>query len=170
MLTITVDTSAAREVLEKFPELANRAIRQAMRSTVRTAKQEAIDLATRRYTANGSIIRSAIKTSSGGNRGELKASGARNPLEKFIVTPKGARLGRGRYLHAEVVRGQGGNLSKAFWHGGGVSERVGSERFPIRRLKSVSAPGMLAVEQVREPLMQVMNREVEVGFWRAIGL
>ena len=47
-------------------------------------------------------------------------------------------------VFAQNVRGQGGQILHAFLQrSGGVYERVGRSRFPIRQLKGPSAPGML---------------------------
>ena len=120
-----------------------RAIQKSIRLTLKDTKSDAASGIKQRYT-NPSVGTRPLKIKVSGLTGELSSKGAANPLEKFKINPR-KRLKRPpkRGVFAQVVRGQGGFIGRAFIYNGAVFERIGKRRLPIRHLKTVSAPGML---------------------------
>ena len=95
----------------------------------------------------------------------MRSRGERNPLEKAQTNPKGRIKRRGRYIRAEVVRGQGGILPKAFRiNGAAIFERVGGSRYPIQRLKTVAAPQMVGHPSISEPIADKMAQRFSINF------
>lgn len=164
-----INIEEVAQALSRIPKALEQASKLAMKPTLRDAKQKAVSLATQRYTAGNGIIKSAISLKNSGLSGSLKAAGRRNPLEKFQTSPGGRIKTRGRYIRAVVVRGQGELLKRAFRKTSSKSifERIGSDRFPLRKLSSVSAAGMLSVSQVREPLTERMSDQFRINFLNA---
>lgn len=71
-------------------------------------------------------------------------------------------------VFANVVRGQGGMIRHAFLQrSGGVYERVGRPRFPIRQLKTVSLPGMAS--KVGEKVIARMGERLGIELEHALG-
>ena len=69
-------------------------------------------------------------------------------------------------VYANVVRGQGGMIRRGFLQrSGGVFERVGAARFPIRQLKTVSLPGMASRvgEHVESRMAQRLGIEISAA-------
>lgn len=138
-----------------------RALAQAVRRTLKAAKSDAAQRVAARYTiATGRVTRS-IKIKASGLSGAMTSSGGRNPLPYFILRPK-RRLKhppRGG-LYAQVVHGQGGMLSRAFVWKAHVFARVGRPRLPIRKLNTVSNPGMISHPSVSRFIIQNMERRI----------
>ena len=142
-----------------------RAAKNAVSRTLRGGRQDAVRRAGLRYTAPQSIVRSSITLRSSGLSGEMKSTGRRNPLEKFKHRPtrRPKRMPPGG-VYAQIVRGQGGYLRHAFlMKNGGVYERTGKSRFPIRRLHSPSAPGMTAHPRVSAFVLAKMEERLAVN-------
>ena len=141
----TTGIEAAIAALSKSPSGLDRAIRSAVRRTLRGAKKDAGSKVKQRYTINAGEVIRTIRLSQSGYSGSMTSSGARNPLRKFNIRPRSRprKMPPGG-VFAQNVRGQGGMIHRAFLQrSGGVYERVGNPRFPIRQLKGPSAPGML---------------------------
>ena len=170
MITVTVNLESAVAALARIPGAAQKAVKQASRKTLQSAKREAVAKVKARYTSPVGLFTSSLSLKTSASGGSIKSRGSKNPLEKFRATPAGRITQRGRYIKAEVVRGQGGLLKKAFRKSGGASiyERLGARRFPIKKLKSVAAPSMLNVPEVREPVMQKIETEFPVHFISAV--
>ena len=135
----------ATDALENFnlSRLQTR-LRSAVRNTLRAGKQELQTRVKARYTAKDPMSLGKTKTTASSLNGSLKVGGGRNQLRKFIIRPtsRPRRMPPGG-VFANVVRGQGGMIRRGFLQrSGGVYERVGASRFPIRQLKTVSLPGM----------------------------
>lgn len=136
------------EAIAKFsqaPNGLNRAVSSAIRRTLRGAKKDAGTKVKQRYTINAGEVIKTIRLRQSGFSGSMTSSGSRNPLRKFNIRPRSRprRMPPGG-VFAQNVRGQGGMIRRAFLQrSGGVFERVGAPRFPIRQLKGPSAPGML---------------------------
>ena len=131
--------------LSKSPTGLARAIRSAVRRTLRGAKKDAGTKVKQRYTINAGEVIRTIKLKQSGYNGSMTSSGARNPLRKFNIRPKHRMNPQPKGgVFAMNVRGQGGQIRRAFLQrNGNVYERVGNPRFPIKQLKGPSAPGML---------------------------
>ena len=129
--------------LRTNPNAIIRAIQKSIRQTLKDTKTDAATGIKQRYT-NPSVGTRPLKFKVNGLTGVLSSKGAANPLEKFKIQPR-KRLKRPpkRGIFAQVVRGQGGFISHAFIYNKAVFARKGKPRTPIRRLKTVSAPGML---------------------------
>lgn len=119
-------------------------LRSAVRNTLREGKSELKNRITQRYTAKSPLSLGSVKTTASALNGSIKIGGGRNQLKRFIINPRSRprRMPPGGVL-ANVVKGQGGMIRRAFLQrSGGVYERVGASRFPIKQLKTVSLPGM----------------------------
>ncbi len=166
MLQVTVNLESAVAALGRIPPQAQKALKKASRKTLQLAKREAVAKVKARYTSPISLFTSSLQLKARATGGELISKGAKNPLYKFKTAPKGRITTRGRYIHAEVVRGQGGTLKKAFRMSSGpnIFERIGASRKPIKKLYSVAAPSMLNVPEVREPVMQKIETQFPIEF------
>lgn len=132
--------------LSRSPTGLDRAIRSAVRRTLRGAKKFAGSKASARYLIGAGEVLRSIKLKQSGYNGAMTSSGARNPLKKFNIRPRSRprKMPPGG-VFAQVVRGQGGQIRRAFLQrSGSVVERVGAPRFPIRQLKTVAVPQMLS--------------------------
>ena len=171
MLTVTVlNLEPTIAALARIPGAAQKALKTSARKTLQSAKREAVAKVKARYTSPVGLFTSSLSLKTSASGGSIKSRGSKNPLEKFRATPAGRITQRGRYIHAEVVRGQGGLLKKAFRKSGGASiyERLTANRFPIKKLKSVAAPSMLNVAEVLEPVMQKIETEFPMHFISAV--
>ena len=132
--------------LSKSPNGLVKAVKSAVRRTLRGAKKDAGTKIKQRYTINAGEVTKTIKLHQSGFSGSMTSSGSRNPLKKFNIRPRSRprRMPPGG-VFAQNVRGQGGQIYHAFLQrSGGVFERIGRSRFPIHQLKGPSAPGMLS--------------------------
>ena len=115
-------------------------IRRAIREALKAGKKELPGAVKGRYTYRGSIVgKGKVRVS--GMSGTLTIADSRHGLEKYRVK-SGKRSGG--YLHAEVVRGQGGGIPRAFTNRAlkGVWRRSGRSRLPIHKLTSLSVAQM----------------------------
>ena len=170
MFTITVNLEQAAAALNHIPGAVQKAVKSSARKTLQSARREAVQKVKQRYTSPIGLFTGSLQVKSSASGGSIKSTGSRNPLEKFKATPSGRITTRGRYIKATVVKGQGGVLKKAFRKSSGASifERLGARRFPIKKLKSVAAPSMLNVAEVREPVMQKIETEFPKHFLSAV--
>lgn len=153
------------EALARIPGGIGRAARNAIRRTLKGGRKDAGTLAKRRYTLPAGIVTKSLSVKVSGMSGEMRSRGGRNPLEKAKTKPKGRIRTRGRYIRAEVVRGQGGELPNAFRpYGAAIYAREGRPRYPIKRLTTVSAPGMVSHPSVSEPVVSKMEQRFSVNF------
>lgn len=76
--------------------------------------------------------------------GEIRIDDGMMPLNKFKLSPKGVqRRAHKKPIFAQVKKGAGGTLGRAFMTSfGGPFARRGRERFPIKFLRTISAPIM----------------------------
>lgn len=172
MISVTpVNLEQVAAAVSHIPGAVEKAAKVASKKTLQGAKKDAISKVKARYTSPIGIFSKSLKIKSAAMGGELKSTGSKNPLEKFRTAPKGRITSRGVYISATVVQGQGGVLKQAFRKSTSQSifERVGQSRFPIRRLKSVAAPSMLNVPQVREPVLNQIERRFGTEFISAVG-
>lgn len=155
--------------LQRLPNGLTRAAKNAIGRTVRGSKQDARQKTSERYITGGRIVSPTLKTRVNGLSGSLSSSGARNPLEKFKINPrKRINPAPAGGVYASVVKGQGGNIRRAFiQNSGGVYERVGKARFPIRRFKSVAAPQMVGYRPISQFIMKKMEQRFEKNFAHA---
>lgn len=146
MFTVTVrglDEAISR--LSRSPSGLDRAIRSAVRRTLRGAKKDAGTKVKQRYTINAGEVIRTIKLRQSGYSGAMTSSGARNPLKKFNIRPRSRprKMPPGG-VFTQNVRGQGGMIRRAFLQrSGNVFERVGRPRFPIKHITGPAAPQML---------------------------
>ena len=166
MFTVTVrglDEAISR--LSRSPNGLDRAIRSAVRRTLRGAKKDAGTKVKQRYTINAGEVIRTIKLRQSGYSGAMTSSGARNPLKKFNIRPRSRprKMPPGG-VFAQNVRGQGGMIRRAFLQrSGNVYERVGRPRFPIRHLKGPSAPGMLSSPPVSSFIVAHMAQRLAIN-------
>lgn len=166
MITIEpVNIEPAINLLSRIPGGIEKATRRALKRTLKGGRRYAGTLARRRYTLPAGIVTRSLSVKVSGFSGELRSRGGRNPLEKAKVNPKGRIRGRGRYIRAEVVRGQGDFLPKAFRPSGtAIFERVGRSRYPIMRLKTVAAPQMVGHPSISEPVADRLAQRFSIEF------
>ena len=136
-------------------------ITQAIRATIKDAKQEGSREVKARYTARSILSLGKIKSRTAGMSGSLTISGSRNLLKRFQIRPSARKNPQpAGGVHATVVRGQGGAISKAFIAKGGlVFEREGKNRLPIRHLNTLSLPG--AFKRIGDKLEGRMARQLQ---------
>lgn len=148
--------------------LRNR-LRKAVRNTLRAGKSELVTRINERYTAKSPMSLGRTKTTVGDLKGSLKVGGSRNQLRKFIIRPTSRpRIMPPGGVFANVVKGQGGMIRRAFLQrSGGVYERVGRPRFPIRQLKTVSLPGM--AKAVGDKVIARMGDRLGIELENALG-
>lgn len=149
-------------VLSLIPGGLERAANSAIRRTLKGGRQDAGRKIAQRYTSPASLITKTILTKINGLTGEMTSKGSRNPIERFKINPKSRprKMPPGG-VYAQIVRGQGGNIRRAFLQkNGGVYERVGTSRFPLRRFYSPAAPQMLSVPPVSSFIVQKMEQRL----------
>lgn len=166
MITIEpVNIEPTINLLSRIPGGVELAARRALRRTLKGGRRTAGTLTRRRYTLPAGIVTRSLTVKISGFSGELASRGSRTPLEKAKVNPKKRITRRGRYIRAEVVRGQGGILPKAFrGYGSAIYERVGSSRYPIMRLTTVAAPQMVGHPSISEPILDKMAQRFSIDF------
>lgn len=169
MISISAEPVNIEQVargIAHIPGAIERAAKNAIRRTLRGARKDAGTLAKKRYTLPAGIVTRSLSIKVSGFSGEMTSKGFRNPLEKAKTNPKGRIKQRGKYIRAVVVRGQGGIIKRAFRKSGGTSifERVGASRFPIRKLKTVSAPSMVSHPTVSIPVINKMEQRLGINF------
>lgn len=157
-----------RQIAEKLvgiPGAMERAGRSAVNRTLKGGRQDVSRRVGARYTIPVAAVMSTIKTRVSGLTGEMKSKGARNPSDKFLHRPTVRQNpGPPGGIFLNVVKGQGGNLQRAFiQRTGGIWERVGKERFPIHRFYSPSAPGMMAVKPVSSYVVAKMEERLKIN-------
>ena len=127
------------------------------------AKTDAAAAINQRY-VSPEIGVSKLRVKVSGLKATLSSRGKRNPLKKFQINPR-TRLKKPPKsgIFARVLKSSGGFIQKAFIaKGGNVFERTGKSRLPIRKLTSVSAPGMLKPQ----PVISSVIRKLESNFAR----
>lgn len=173
MFVIQIDPPANLRMiaarLSHIPGAMERAAKNAIGRTLKGARQDASRRISARYTIKTGLVMSTVKTRVAGLTGEMKSRGSRNPLDRFRHAPTKRRnppLPGG--VHVEVIKGQGGQLRHAWlMQSGGIFERVGASRFPIRKFHSASAPGMLAVPPVSAAIVAKMEERMAINLEHA---
>lgn len=146
MFTITFNgLNEAIERLSRSPSGLDRAIRSAVRRTLRGGKKDAGTKVKQRYTIKAGEVIRTIKLRQSGFSGSMTSSGSRNPLKKFMIRPRSRprKMPPGGVFAMNVI-GQGGQIRRAFlMRSGNVFERVGRSRYPIKHITGPAAPQML---------------------------
>lgn len=141
-------------------------LRTAVRNTLRDGKSELKNRITQRYTAKSPLSLGSVKTTASALNGSIKIGGGRNQLKRFIINPRSRprRMPPGG-VFANVVKGQGGMIKRAFLQRGGVYERVGASRYPIKQIKTVSLPSMASRvgERVEAKMAQRLGIELDTA-------
>lgn len=155
--------------LAGIPGAMEKAAQNAISRTLKGGRQDASRKIAQRYTIKTQLVIDTIRTRVSGLHGEMKSRGSRNPLDRFYHRPTQ------RYdpppaggVYAQVVRGQGGQLKHAWlMRSGGIFERVGASRFPIKKLFSASAPGMLAIPPVSSSVVTKIEERLAINLEHA---
>lgn len=143
----------------------HRALRSAVMRTLRGARKDAGTKVKQRYTIAASHVTKTIKLYASGLSGEMTSSGSRNKSSLFVLRPKSRpkKMPPGGVFIMNV-RGQGGNIRRAFIQKNGEPyERTGRSRFPIRRLSGPSAPGMLSNPHVAPFIVRKMEERLGIN-------
>jgi|GEM_PF-1522531 len=171
-ISISVEPVNVEPILRSvahIPGAVERAAHRAVSRTLKGAKREAGTLTKRRYTLPASIVSRSLMLKVSGLSGVMKSRGKRNPLEKAKVAPKNPS--RSSHIRAVVVRGQGGVIRKAFrkkFHPAeGIFVRLHDSRFPIKKLKTVSAPGMVSHPEVSTPILNKIEHRIGIELLHA---
>ena len=166
MLTFSIEPVNVEQVLRgisHIPGAVEKAAGRAINRTLRGARKDAGTLAKRRYTLPAGIVTRSLSIKASGLSGEMKSKGRRNPLEKAKVS---GGL-NGKRVRAIVVRGQGGIINRAFrqkYHpGNGLFVRTTKARLPIKKLTTVSAPGMISHPTVSTPVSNKIQQRLEIN-------
>ena len=181
MITIRIepppDLEAKIQRLAMTPGALERAAKRAVGRTLRGGKKDAGTKVKQRYTINAGEVIRTIKLSQNGLRGSMWSSDSKKiTLKKFRIRPRNRpRKMPAGGVYAQVVRGQGGNLLHAFVRddspkdgGGGVWERVGRPRFPVRHLRGPSPTGMLGNKNVGPHIEKKMFQRLQINLDQAI--
>ena len=133
--------------------------------TLRGARKDAGTKIKQRYTIAAGKVTRTIKLRAMGLSGEMTSSGPRNQLPWFVVRPRSRpkKMPPGG-IYAQVVRGQGGQIRHAFIQKNGQPyERTSPHRFPIKRLTTVSNPGMLSNPHVAPFIVRKMEERLGIN-------
>lgn len=151
--------------LSMFPSLMEKAARSAVQRTIKGGKKDAASKVKQRYTIPANLITQTIKTRANGLSGEMTSRGSRFPLPRFYHNPK-KRINpqNPQGIFVQNVRGQGGNLFHAWsMYKGGIYQRVGKERFPIRTFTGPAAPQMLGSKPVSSFIVAKMEERLGIN-------
>lgn len=146
--------------LSRIPGGLERAIPRAVKRSLKSGRAEAGRRIAARYTIPARAVTSTIKVTSNA----MVSRGSRISLQKFKHNPR-RRVNPGPKggIFAQVVRGQGGQLRRAFkQNSGGIYEREGRPRYPIRKLTGPSAPGMLGNEIVAPQILSKIEQRLGI--------
>ena len=161
-MEIRISQSGLESAVAQLPAFNLRGkITSAIRATIADGKQEGSNLVKQRYAARSMISLGRVKSRTSGLSGKLTISGGRNLLKRFVIRPS-TRINPqpAGGVFANVVKGQGGNINRAFIAKKGlVFERVGKSRLPIRHLNTVSLPG--AFERIGDKLVSKMEQRLQ---------
>ena len=166
---IHVTTHGLNDAVQKLSNFNDGKLRRALRSavmrTLKGAKRDAGQKVKQRYTIASGKVTSSIKLKCSGLSGSMTSSGGRNPLPNFILRPKSRpKRPPAGGVYAQVVRGQGGQIQHAFIQRNGQPyERTTPRRFPIKRLTTVSNPGMLSNPHVAPFIVRKMEERIGVN-------
>ena len=161
-ITIQVDNAAALASLRRLEGVPIRSkLLSAVRNTINDGKQEARARIIARYTAKSPLALGKTRSRVSGLTGTLTFSGKRNQIKKFQINPR-RRINPAPKggVFAQIVKGAGGNLSRAFLlNNGAVMERVGRPRLPIKNIKTIALPGM--AKAVKDYVLRKMDQTLE---------
>ena len=143
-----------------------KAIRKALRESLKQLKKDAAAKMRQRYTAPA-IGTKPLKLRVAGLRGTLSTQGPRTPLNRFKTQPKG-RLKKppASGIFASVVRGQGDYLRSAFYARKVIFQRTSKT---IEKLFTVSPPGMLSNRPVYSDVIKKLQVNFDKNLSKEIG-
>ena len=138
-----------------------RALTQAVRRTLKAAKSDAAQRVAARYTIAAGRVTSSIKIRASGLSGAMTSTGQGFPMKFFVMRPqRRPRRPPPGGVFVQMVRSQGGMLSKAFVHNGHPFARVGKSRLPIKKYLGASAPGMLKHPTISSFILSKMEQRI----------
>ena len=155
-----VNAQIVQQALQHIPGAITKAAKQAIHKSLMAGKKQARDSAKSRYTLPGSLVTKSLSVKSAGLSGVLKSKGSVNPAERAKVKSTG------HGVHILAVYGQGGTLARSFFNPRTrkVTQRQGSSAYPIKRISTVSTPGMVMHPAVSTPTInkigEILNREI----------
>jgi len=173
MIELSADkVKLAETVMRGSPEKITKMFSQVVNRVADGVKTDAIRKTRANYNIKAESARGQVqvKKGSAGNIGAIiRAQGPAIPLSKFKVTPARPTPGRTKPIYAQVKKGGGGELKKAFviraQNGHiGVMSRVGTARLPLRQHYGPSVPQMLGNQEVTQHIEQQAQERMDKRF------
>ena len=159
-LQIKGDMYAKGERRGRMSSSLRPALNDVIRKVLTKAKPQVRSLVKTRYTYKGAV---SPKVRITGSSGTLTVSGRRNRIQRFQYK----RPSKKRQMYAEVVRGQGGNIPRAWlWRGRGTYyRRLTEARRPIKSIYGPSVGEMAGKEsevatRIIDHITQGINEEM----------
>ena len=170
---IDIDTSSlekAQELLEKIPGAAEKAAGSAIRLSIRGAKADAAKEVASHYHITQRDVKKTVETRVSGMAARLTSKGSVTALSKFKTRPKdpAGQLSytmKQKYIHASVMKGQGGTIAHAFvarmgsGHTG-VFQRLRKSSLPVRELFGPSIPQAMTRPEVASLIMRGLENRL----------
>ena len=159
-LQIKGDMYAKGERRGRMSSSLRPALNDVIRKVLTKAKPQVRSLVKTRYTYKGAV---SPKVRITGSSGTLTVSGRRNRIQRFQYK----RPSKKRQMYAEVVRGHGGNIPRAWlWRGRGTYyRRLTEARRPIKSIYGPSVGEMAGKEpevatRIIDHITQGINAEM----------
>ncbi len=153
------DLERAERLLAGMPGAVQKATKTAIAKSIRGAKKDAVQKVRERYTIKSRQVTKTMSIRYNGMSATLSSRGRVNDLSYFKTKPgriPKRRPRKGKYLWAQVVKGQGGTIAHAFLakmksgHVGVFRRTDGNASLPISKLSGPSTPQMLESPTVRQ--------------------
>jgi hypothetical protein len=159
-------------MLSHIPGATAKAMYRALNRATQNARSNIVKQARNSYSVQAKEVRSTLKIKRANKNNlmaQVNSTGSVIPLIAFKVNPKTVSGRRTAPIRVGVRKGTASPLANAFIariNGKvGVAERVGTARFPIRRLFGPSAPQMVGNEEVlgkvSDEAVEMLNRRLD---------
>ena len=158
MATIRTQVTQSPQFKPNATPLA-RAISNALKKSLKDAKQAAAEKIRSRYTIPATRVTRSIRISAQGLSGQMKSQDNKLiNLARFLHRPK-SRINPQPVVYSEVRRGAGEFLKRAWlkYKPGAIFERTGRKRFPIKRLAGPSPVQLLNSVHVSPFILQKLE-------------
>ena len=169
MATIRTQVTQSPQFKPNATPLA-RAISNAIKKSLKDAKQAAAEKIRSRYTIPATRVTRSIRISAQGLSGQMKSQDNKLiNLARFLHRPK-SRINPQAVVYSEVRRGAGEYLRPAWlkYKGGNIFRRKTRQRFPITRLAGPSAVQMLNSVRVAPFILQKLENSATSNLQREL--